>query len=926
MQFAGQRLAFTSSKFSHFDVISFPSIRWETGVTSFPCVSWKMSNSTSTTSSASVAVIPRMAGANYTIYTSKPPISSTGDFSFPDGTSGYVICELNSKITITTIGSAKKPVDVFGKRRFSCRVAQSGSCLLNGASHSSVYVPNATGYSYVPDPECFITIDGTQVVVDMATNGFYCIDNQFLFCVKEVKLNQSIKMKVDGSGNRSFTLPTGWKSIYHAGEEEIIGAKDGTNMLTSGNANDILISSDANVKELFYIEMADGSFTNVEIGELVIGKVALPASMSGYYDILQGYRCQLLQPFDTTNPSVISPALCAARDGTIESFTLDATRFTNQTVRVKVDVYWMSQVQADVYNLFFEVKHPSQETFIDLSANPSVKSVESTEKLLMVSNWHTKLNCTFNDDSKGEIHIWRQILPYTVVQGKAVRFEVGKALPDENSTGVYMVDGVVYSESTLQSKFSADFNSNVLSLRPKKGVQSYATYDGNGTWTMHQLRAKITFDEKYTYFTTTVSAGKIEVPMKAFGDWDPQDTFTFTADGASLSKNVYKLKPDQATPSETVISTVKFIATDSERNTYPFTVDFVFKNFSRISFIISDSENFSSPYFKRSSFNGSNSFAPFWTYGSFIGQPNVAMNAYGNQVVNGSLDSNIYPVISFNDGSAGTITKTNGSLEIKAQLLREDLVIPMVPSDEYVRLNACSDVEYTGSALKVPMNASVSFFRIGNVIYLLRTPLTKSISFGSFNGTQNTDPAAVPSAVASTEPVAVEVKKTVPQPVAILPKVSQAIQPVAPKVQPSLPRASTTLGAVARQVPAVAGAVTRVQPKAPQQAGNAKALQPIQTAQPKAPVAAAVQPKAPQQAGGAKAPQTIQPVASKMPQQAVAPRGSVQAKSVQPVPQPVAGAVTRVVRQVVQPAQPVMGQRVVTARPHVPARSTRLHA
>jgi hypothetical protein len=679
-------------------------------------------------------VIPRVAGATYTVYVSKQALPGSSDLTFPDGARGYVICDNAGKITITTIGDAQKPVDIFSRRQFMCQVARDGVCTLNDIEYNTVFLPDGVGASYVQDPECFIRIDSDQVFIDFANNGFYCIDYKLLFCVKGVKLNTPIRIKSNVKGVRCFELSATHSKVWHDGRNEYVGDATTTNMLTTdpSSPRTVLIDPDAKVRELFYVEFADGTFSNVELTDFLVPPVVLPVLYTGYYDILQGYRCVPLQPFKTAGKGA----------SWIDTVSLDVTRYNNQTVKLKIQVLWLTALQENVFEVRLEAKHPKQDSIIDFSTESSIKTVAGAAPgTIVFTKWHTKVMCEFDSGESGEIHVYRDVLPYNEVSTAMRRFSLDEAFILQDSCEAYMVDGRVYTGSMKGPNFSTEFDGKGLTFRPRKGVSSYATYDGNGTWTVTPLRAKITFDKDYVYAITTVIAGKIEVPMKSFGDYDAADTFTYTADGSALSKGVFKVKPDPSTAPEATIAVVRFVATDADNNQYPFTVTFVFKDFPRVSFLISDNQDFSSPYFRRTSFTGLGVFNPFWTYGPFIGQPNAPISAFGNQVVNGSLDSNIYPVISFNDCSAGTINKTNGSLEIKAQVLTDDLVIPVGPNDEYVRLNACSSVQYTGSALTVPKNASVSFFRIGPVIYLLRSPLTRAVSFGSMAGIGKTSEA-----------------------------------------------------------------------------------------------------------------------------------------------------------------------------------------
>jgi hypothetical protein len=689
-------------------------------------------------------VVPRVQGAKYTVYASMDPSSDKDSYVFPSGTRGYLICEIDSKVTITTIGKAHAPVDIFSRRNFPCKISGENICLLNGIEYTTVLLPNGVGATYVRDPECFIRIDGSEVSIEFANNGFYCIDNEFLFCVKNVKLNPAIQVKQESGQKRFFEIPSTTSKIWHDGREENIGSGKTTNMFMrdSKNENLIFIDPEAKLRESLYIQHSDGSFTNIENPILAIPPVFFVNGYTLMYNLLHGYRCIPIQvpkmPTNTVSTEV----------------SLDVTRYNNETINIKIQVYWLSKSQGDIYEVHLEMRHPDEEAIIDFSEDSIKEDFKSVNNeslgIIVFKKWHTKLICEFKNGETGEIHVYRDVLPYIEVFSPPQRYDSKSFNSVEVSKGVYMVNGKVYTQSASDNTFRSHFDGTYLTITPFKGITSFGTYDGYGNWAITRLRARVEFNEQYIYAVTTVTSGKIDIPMKIFGDYDTEDKFTYKADGSILKKPFFVLKPDQYTAPETEISRVKFTAVHDDGTEYSFLVVFVFKDFPRVSFLISDIEEFSSPYFRRTSFTGLSAFSPFWMYGPFIGELNVPIKAFGNQVLNSSSSSNIYPVITFNDSSVGTIYKTNGSLDIQAQILSEELTIPFGPNDEYVRLNACSSVQYTGSALTIPKNTSLCFFRLGSKLYLFRSPLTRSISYGSMSSSQNS-PAATSSLPAQTD-------------------------------------------------------------------------------------------------------------------------------------------------------------------------------
>lgn len=677
-------------------------------------------------------IVSIASGTTYTFYTTQQPTVTATSYTFPAGTNGYLLAtDSSGNTTVTVIGTAQKPVNVFGKRRFNYTIAAGDTpnqCVVNGTTITK------GGFVWLSQPECFASIDNQLVRIEMATNGYYCINYEVLFCIQNVTLNPSIQIATNSDGTRFIPVPSNYTTIRHGGYIETPG-----NMLTvdPSNSGNLLIDPNANVCELFYIELADGTFTNVEMPTLVVPPVSIVNTFSGVWNLLYGFRCQATQM-----PSINS---------TIPTVELLVTRYNQQSDTINVSINWLTPMQKKVYEFFLEAKHPLQVTSIDFSKILILKSVSGAAPAVVnFTQWYTSLPCVFTDGTTGTITVYRELLQVTFTTASAIRFTAGEPLGPFQSDGVYMVNGAVYNTDASDATFSATFDEKNLTITPQKGMTSFATFDSSKLWTTTPTKSAIVFDPTYTYFITV--AQKTEVDLTAFGDYDSTDTFTYYAgtkggsDYKDLPKGTYKVKPKDNIPSGTVIDTPKITATAEDGSTYSFSVSFTYEEFSRASFIVQGSQQFSTPYTRRGSFSGSLNSKPnvtgFWTYGPFSAQLGSPIHAYQNTVTQTSSSSNIYPVIVFSDPAIGTINETAGSLPITAQVLDEDMSIPAGPTDVFVRLNPCTGVQYSGGSYTIPKTAGVSFFRLGQNIYLLRSPPPK-VKFDPASGNSSPTSASV---------------------------------------------------------------------------------------------------------------------------------------------------------------------------------------
>lgn len=659
-------------------------------------------------------IVPIREGVTCVVYTSKPPVISASEYTFVPGTIGYVIStHTDGTKAVTVIGGAQKPVDIYGKRRVDYVPT-------NIDPSNPVFFVNDVktpidDCTWIENPNAFVIVSNGRVRIDRATNGYYCINNEALFCLKYIPMGLPVAIETDESGQRSLTVPKGVRTIYHDGYTEVLG-----NMLKQdpSDPNKLLIDEAARIRENFYFEMQDESFVDVEMPNLVIPTITFPTTFAGVVNLLSGFSAVASQmpPIDKSMAFV----------------DILVTRAGQQSQTVRIPLKWLSDEQLRIHELYLEAKHSAQETSIDFShPSFSLSAIDGRPVgIIDFTKWCTRLKCVFQSGAVGEISVYRDLIAYDTITTSAIRFKASSEIGPLSSQDIYMINGRVYDRGVEEEAYSTSFDGQTLTIRPRKGMTQYAVFDGNRTWSSTSTKQEIVFDPTYRMVLTV--GQKTEVDLNIFGDYSEMDSFTYYAGtkGAStfkdLPRGIYKVKPTEDIPSGTIIETMAFTATlvSDPKQTFSFSVTFVYEEFPRTSFLIQGSPDFSTPYIRRASFSGSFTGNPadaFWMYGQFIAKAGEMIHAYQDEVTDDSDSSNIYPIVRFDGRGVAMVVETVGSLPIKTEVITEDMTIPAGPGDKYVRLNPCSNVSYAGSSYIVPKNTGVCFFRLGDTIYLIRS-------------------------------------------------------------------------------------------------------------------------------------------------------------------------------------------------------------
>lgn len=751
-------------------------------------------------------IIKKLPNTEHTIYATIPDMKTEDgavqqfhaetdtELSFPSGSRGFIVFKKGEKVEkVVKVGKVFDVIRISNRRDFSFHSGMKSGIILNGTS----YTHDTEGFVWFSNPECFIKNEEGLVMVEMANNGLYCVNNEALFIIEGIKMNSPLKVVEEGENEstvRFFKCKTEeLASVHYDGFIETSG-----NMLTFEKSR-IVFDANATPNELLYVKYNDGSFADVVFPETKTYPIYLPESYKGTFNLLGGYRCS----------TVSLPRISKPDDSRKSIISVDVVRYDQTSPTLKFECNWLSQLEMSVHSVYITSYHPNQKLAFDLgkydisstdpleslfSENDETKSSLmlstsklssrlSVEKLVPITQWYTKLNCKFSNGNQGTIVVYRDMRKVSEKKKEMVRFDNTSILGPFTSNKVYMLNDTIFTESSE----GAVFENDSLTIRPKFGMKQFGVFSEiDNVWHITELRHSIHFNEQYTM---NIMAPRTEVQMKCIGFYDPADTFKFFDGTTELSKGRYKVKASSDISSGTVIENKLFTAVHIESGKkYSFKVEFIYQEFNRVSFIVSDDDDFSTPLFRRLSFKGEQS-EPFWTYGPFVSKAGKSIFALGNEVVNGSLNSNVFPVITFNEPSSGYVNKTDGSLPLITKVLDEDMTIKLDSGDEYFRLNGCGSVKFENSTIIVPKNVGLAFFRAGANLYLLRSATMRSLSFER-SPSERRQPLSLPASASASPKADVEASppaQTLEKEASPIPMLAPAPAPVSAPSPASIP-------------------------------------------------------------------------------------------------------------------------------------------
>ncbi len=692
--------------------------------------------------------IKKIPNLQQTVFVTAPPDSiiteTDTDHLFPAGSYGFVVSTKEGKyVSAAKVGKVKDPFMLAGLRGFSFRIENNKEITINGD------VQDKEGFNWIPAnevngvkyPSCFAKVNEGNVIIDQASEGFFCINNQILVVITDLKKRDPLKVQRLPDGRRIIKVKTSEiDTVNHYYFVETDG-----NMF-SFEKNQIIIHPKANLKELFYIKFTDKSSADVLLDDIIPAPVILPLHYEREYNLLDGFCCKTIQlPRLKYDPS----------NGKSAQIRVDVTRDNGTTFSVTFDILWKTEKELAVYELATRSYHRNEKVAIDFASDsyPRIefirdnKGVEYRGNLnIEFDSWYTDLKCKFEGvEDLADINVYRDLIEYKETAGELIRYNSKSILGPYKSDYVYMINDKIYSNNSNSDFHSANIQNGELLIKPKKGVSSFAIYSkSKQEWTKYELRQEIIFDEEYC--RNVMVFPKSDINMAEFGLYDSKDSFKYM-DGLVELKGKYKLKVEEDAKSGSVITVKTFTAVHESGQKFSFKVTFIYEEYSKTSFILHDVDEFSTPVFRRPSFSEPRRNEPFWTYGQFVGKNGVFIHAYGNEVVNGALSSNIYPIITFNEPTVGYVNTTDSSFPIITEILSADKVINLAQRDEYVRLNGCSNVVYNVNSITVPKNAGYCFFRAGNSIYLLRSPALRSVSFDRRNSLSIRDTPSIDNGI-----------------------------------------------------------------------------------------------------------------------------------------------------------------------------------
>jgi hypothetical protein len=699
--------------------------------------------------------VPTTEGVKYVVYTSEAPEITSAGYSFNESAYGYVIAmDTKGNSEVKVIGKADDCVEYSGIRAFYARISSTTSFTLNGVSicqPRGMWVQGTDG-----TPSAFASIRGKMLEIDMAENGYYCVNYKKLFLLKDIEMNQPVTIETDENGESYFFVGEGDISFFYAGSQEHIG---GMLTIDPSNTRKIMIPKNITLNENFFFKTVEGngriSFTDVLLKEIPIRKISVPSDFSDKYNPLAMYRA--------------TPVAIPYIDNTMKSIDVTATRYNGEVKTLNIEIEWMSKDQEKFLNITLSLLHAKEEAWIDFT-DPYFPPVESINGEppgpVEIKGWYSSLSYVLKSGERGEANIYIESKPYDNVFMPERRYSIGDQLGPFKSPGAYMIGANVYRNAVDEKNFSTTFDGEVLTITIHEEINGYGIYnDEQSVWTMTALKKRIEFDKSYRMLLT--AAQDLNIDLSIFGSYDTTDKFTYTVSrqvgGGAIKDGKFKLKvPGKDIASGTVLGTATFSAMETQGQVFAFDVSFVYEEFSRVFFLVPGRDGFSTAPMRRTASFSGGSHIPYWMYGQFYAQEGAIINAYGNQVSEDSTSSNIYPIVKFTNPGIATVIETNNSLEIHTDVLKDDINIPVGKEDMFIPLNKCAELMIKNSMCKVLKTTSVAFFRLGNRIYLFCAPKktstqeeepSKSISRrGSFRGPSAPRSSSSPRLFASATP------------------------------------------------------------------------------------------------------------------------------------------------------------------------------
>lgn len=610
--------------------------------------------------------------------------------SLLSGSKGFVIGAdgVDARGAVTQEKLSGKRQVVYTRKNLSLPCVVNGKTLKRG---ESIWIPAEKSLA-----SCFAKFDGRVVLIDMASEGYVCVDYDILYQFTEIKMNKDAPMKA-----ASFSVPVKKSTAV------IMNGAPLSEKLYEMKKDKHYFNKDIKLSEWMYLVHEDGSFTDIvfpveEGASQILTEpitVYLKKGFRGVPNLLDGLRATADLPSITHN----NTDRVVKKQYKIQHYTGE--------VDVNFELVFLSEMESRVLDIHEVLVHELQDFTVRYALYGMYFKVEEDQKTdFKPTQFFTKLTVFTADDTPVTSYVTREVKSYEKVNGGVIR----KMLPEHTKTNkFFIVNDAFYKTSTDRVN------------QPVENGSTFAIYnESTSTWTSYTKRGEILFNA--SYLVNLVDEKENEFNLRNVGVWDQTEAVSFQIEDKDVLPTL-KLKSGEL--DKDLKLTVKF--DDCQQVC---TIRFQLNSLVRVSLLIDGEEDFSSSYARRASFYKSEeqSSEHLWSYGRFFGQIDEPIHAYGMSV---KLDSNgvctpvmsKYPII---DQTSERTCKLIKSMKYVAELLTEDKVIELGKEDVYLRINACTDVEFKNSTITIPASTGTCFFVAGDTFHVYRSGLLRKRSGG----------------------------------------------------------------------------------------------------------------------------------------------------------------------------------------------------
>jgi len=622
--------------------------------------------------------------------------------SLLSGSKGFVISadSVDARGAVTQEKLSGKRMVVHTRKNQSLPCTVNGKTLKRG---ESIWIPAEKSLA-----SCFAKFDGRAVLIDMASEGYVCVDFDVLYQFTEIKMNKDAPMK-----EASFSVPVKKSAAV------ILNGAPLSEKLYELRKDKHYFNKDIKLSEWMYLVHEDGSFTDIvfpvdsdsvtlsegqkngNASQILTNPVTvyLKKGFRGVPNLLDGLRATCDIPSITHNGS----DRVVKKQYKIQHYSGE--------VDVNFELVFLSEMESRVLDIHEVLVHDLQDFTVRYALYGMYFKVEEDQKTdFKPTQYFTKLTVFTADDTPVTSYVTREVKIYEKVNGGVIR----KMLPEHTKTNkFFIVNDAFYKTSTDRVN------------QPVENGSTFAIYnESTSTWTSYTKRGEILFNT--SYLVNLVDEKENEFNLRNVGVWDQTEAVSFQIEDKDVLPTL-KLKSGEL--DKDLKLTVKF--DDCQQVC---TIRFQLNSLVRVSLLIDGEEDFSSSYARRASFYKSDGQESerLWSYGRFFGQIGEPIHAYGMTV---KLDSNgvctpvmsKYPVI---DHSSERTCKLVKSMKYVAELLGEDKVIELGKDDVYLRVNACTDVEFKNSTITIPASTGTCFFVAGDTFHVYRSGLLRKRSGG----------------------------------------------------------------------------------------------------------------------------------------------------------------------------------------------------